>query len=481
MRLQTRIRLATLSIAVLPLCILASFLYLGHHHDVTSSTLAHLVSIASVQRGRVTLHLEQERERLALIASRTQLRRSLASFLHSPNDADQQRMGRILQDACDSIDDLEQITAYDLQGRPVAASDPRLLTRPYPEPELLARARLEAAVDIIHLDEAGEPRAWLTGPLLLQGQTLGVLLVRARLDALFEAIGDRSGLGETGETILLRGDPEQQAQFLAPTRFRPGAVLQPLRSRSPEGERLCSIEPGESLERCVDYRCTEVFASSVAIPGTDWQLIVKMDRSEALAGLGRDALFTLGALALLTFGAFLVSSQLARALTLPIQRLRGATRKIAHGDFTRRLDIRRPDELGELAADFDRMTTRLAESREQLQAKIAELDEEVQRRIEAECAAEDLIEDLRHALADIKRLEGIIPICSSCKKIRDDQGYWEQLEVFFTEHSDARFSHGLCPECFEAALRELDEEDARRAREARQAGKSVKPRRPPKP
>ena len=55
--------------------------------------------------------------------------------------------------------------------------------------------------------------------------------------------------------------------------------------------------------------------------------------------------------------------------------------------------------------------------------------------------------ELKEALAQIKTLSGIIPICASCKKIRDDQGYWNQLEVYIRDHSDAEFSHSYCPEC----------------------------------
>jgi PAS domain S-box-containing protein len=58
-----------------------------------------------------------------------------------------------------------------------------------------------------------------------------------------------------------------------------------------------------------------------------------------------------------------------------------------------------------------------------------------------------LIHDLQDALAKIRRLRGLLPICSSCKKIRDDKGYWNQLETYILEHSEAEFTHGLCPDC----------------------------------
>ena len=67
------------------------------------------------------------------------------------------------------------------------------------------------------------------------------------------------------------------------------------------------------------------------------------------------------------------------------------------------------------------------------------------RRIETEHEA--LIGELQHALAEVKRLGGLLPICASCKKIRTDEGYWEQVEVYIAERSDAQFSHGYCPDC----------------------------------
>lgn len=60
---------------------------------------------------------------------------------------------------------------------------------------------------------------------------------------------------------------------------------------------------------------------------------------------------------------------------------------------------------------------------------------------------ERLIGELQEALSKVKLLSGFLPICASCKKIRDDKGYWNQIETYIHEHSEAEFSHGLCPEC----------------------------------
>ncbi len=58
-----------------------------------------------------------------------------------------------------------------------------------------------------------------------------------------------------------------------------------------------------------------------------------------------------------------------------------------------------------------------------------------------------LLDELQTALANVKRLSGLVPICSSCKKIRDDKGYWNQLESYLQENLQLNFTHGICPEC----------------------------------
>lgn len=68
-------------------------------------------------------------------------------------------------------------------------------------------------------------------------------------------------------------------------------------------------------------------------------------------------------------------------------------------------------------------------------------------------ALSEHILDLDQALSRVKQLEGIIPICMYCKKIRDDKNSWQQLEKYITEHSEAMFSHGMCPDCFEEQMK----------------------------
>jgi DNA-binding response OmpR family regulator len=70
------------------------------------------------------------------------------------------------------------------------------------------------------------------------------------------------------------------------------------------------------------------------------------------------------------------------------------------------------------------------------------------------------VSELEDALANVKQLQGMLPICSYCKKIRHDGDCWEQLERYISRHSEARFSHGICPDCLEAVLKTIPQSPA---------------------
>ena len=82
----------------------------------------------------------------------------------------------------------------------------------------------------------------------------------------------------------------------------------------------------------------------------------------------------------------------------------------------------------------------------------------ISKRKQAEKEREKLITELKDAVNKIKTLRGLLPICSNCKKIRDDKGYWKQIESYISDHSEAEFTHGICPKCAKKFYPELFQE-----------------------
>ncbi|MFO7606381.1 MAG: HAMP domain-containing protein [Desulfurivibrionaceae bacterium] len=132
-----------------------------------------------------------------------------------------------------------------------------------------------------------------------------------------------------------------------------------------------------------------------------------------------------GAMAVLLAGAAMAILA-SRLITNPLEELARAAGRVAAGDLDYRVPVRSGDEIGRLKAVFNDM---------------------VEKRQQREQERELLIGDLQAAIAEVKVLSGMLPICASCKNIRDDQGYWKQIESYIQEHSEAEFTHGLCPEC----------------------------------
>ncbi|MFH2006574.1 MAG: PAS domain S-box protein [bacterium] len=129
-------------------------------------------------------------------------------------------------------------------------------------------------------------------------------------------------------------------------------------------------------------------------------------------------------------------------------------REIAFGNYQRRMEgeaaparlvFRAHHRSGDLIWIEEYVTRIQLQGEPAIMAAVVDVTE----RKLAEQERERLIEDLQRALSEIKTLQGIIPICGHCKSVRDDQGYWTQVELYLRERADVEFSHGLCPTCVE--------------------------------
>lgn len=193
------------------------------------------------------------------------------------------------------------------------------------------------------------------------------------------------------------------------------------------------------------------------------------------ANLFRQAGILLAVILLSLLAVYALSSGLQKAITGPISDL-VLTMKTVSGkkDYSARAAVQSKDELGALAEGFNEMLIQIQRRDSELEAHRKNLEElvesrtgelktaneQLQRELTVRKLAgeerEKLINELKKAFANIKTLSAMLPICASCKKIRDDKGYWKQVEVYITEHTDTLFSHGMCPECEKKAYAELE-------------------------
>lgn len=200
----------------------------------------------------------------------------------------------------------------------------------------------------------------------------------------------------------------------------------------------------EGSGETVNSRGVKQLLSFKGLRTVDWILGCVFPRDEAYETIYRLRNYLIIASILVV----VLSIVLIWFLTARITRnLKGLTRQVAlirEGTTASfKVDTYGTDEVGILAATFNELLARLAVKEDDLvsQRNLLELQ----------------TVELQEALDKVKVLGGIIPICAWCKKIRNDSGYWDQLEHYISEHSDADFSHSVCPECFEIQKKEIEE------------------------
>ena len=148
----------------------------------------------------------------------------------------------------------------------------------------------------------------------------------------------------------------------------------------------------------------------------------------------------------------LVSLGLGKLIAGPIVALSTKAQAIGDGRLDTRARVLSNDETGSLAKSLNQM----AENLQDTMTSRDNLRHEIKQRKKTEEALEFTIQELKEALEKVKVLSGLLPICSYCKKIKDDQGYWNQIEVYIRDHSEAEFSHGICKDCAKEHFPDFD-------------------------
>jgi HAMP domain-containing protein len=150
-------------------------------------------------------------------------------------------------------------------------------------------------------------------------------------------------------------------------------------------------------------------------------------------------------------------------LTNNVLKLISVAERFSAGDLTARTDLRGKDEFSEVGRAFDQMAGKierdsiaLRENEEKLKRINKQLREEITERKQAEDERNKVIAQLKDAILKIKTLTGLLPICAACKKIRNDKGAWEQIETYIRDHSEANFSHSICPDCMKKLYPDFD-------------------------
>lgn len=195
---------------------------------------------------------------------------------------------------------------------------------------------------------------------------------------------------------------------------------------------LCHSTPDHAPKGLVDiYGPTRSFSRE---PGEVISAVsIRIPMADAYAESDRFTRNLSGLLIFVLFAIHLAQFFLNRSLIMkPLQIIRAKARLIAKDEthLGEKIELATSKEFQDVATAFNTMSESLRHQRDHLEERV-----------------ENRTRELSEALGKVKTLKGLLPICAACKKIRDDRGYWTQIESYLYKHSDAEFSHGICPDC----------------------------------
>ena len=160
--------------------------------------------------------------------------------------------------------------------------------------------------------------------------------------------------------------------------------------------------------------------------------------------------------------SMILARRISSSVTSHLRALGAVAQRVAEsGSLDSHAEVAGPDDVRALASSFNAMIDRVRSSKEDLERRVAERTEELsvanEELLRLNHEKELAIDRLREALDKISTLRGLLPICAACKKIRDDKGYWNQIEIYISKHTEAEFSHGICPDCAKELYGEFGE------------------------
>ena len=362
MDLRTKLVFALVTVSLVSMLALGAFAYRTADESLTEKTRRQLNSLAETKKENLQKIIVGWQDRVALIASRTQLRLSLSDY-NDARDTDQRdRIRRILTDARRSSQIVQSLAVYDADGHFVAGSDGA------PEHEFLDLevTRLPGAGEVIGFERIffsaeDELRASFVTSLILEERPVGALHVLLSAQELVDMTQDSTGLGETGETMIVMRDSAGVMRVLHPVRHlatgRPGRAQ--VGGRDDPAARAFRGEPGPFVEGLVDYRGEPVWAATRYLPEVELGVIVKFDAEEERESIRdfRRQLTRFG-FSLAAF-AILLGTLLGLRIANPVRDLAEVANRIRLGELDARAKVTREDELGLLARTFNQMAEEL--------------------------------------------------------------------------------------------------------------------------
>ncbi|MBU1911641.1 PAS domain S-box protein [Patescibacteria group bacterium] len=366
--------------------------------------LSQLSSIVAAKEDLVEHVLRNDRARVALLATRTEVKEVIQG------NNTRTILNELIERMREEHVPVLGVAVFDLSGQEVSGAGLSARSKP-PEQE--------STILYAITDDFGWQEYEIFSPVYLEGKHIGVIGVRYDARPLLDTLLSVASVGETGEVLL--GAEQDGKLVILHHRFQPDGgktlLLGDIDEQYSYGSPLAKAVKGEeSLQRSEDYSGQDVYAAYRTLPSLGWGLVVKINRYEALAGTVRLAWFMAILGIVLIFGAGLIAVILAKYLTDPIMRLSRKMQKLGPENWGFRRSVYTGDEVEFLDQVATDMASRLKEIYGHLEEKVAERTQELKAQYAKDRA---ILESIQHGIITVGKTGVILSVNPAASLLLD--------------------------------------------------------------
>ena len=375
LKIRTKIMLPTILTVLIVLLSSSVYSYFFNIKTIKTAVNAYLETTAYSRAHHVETVLKIYEERAKLLTSKIWLRKHLKSYYETGEELYMINVEEILEDLQLGNPNFLHISIINPGGEVIISTDKSSLGKDLSNKDFFISGKKDYTVSQFHKPEYDGSRLHISGPLIQDGEFLGVVSVGSDGKTLESAVTEYTGLGETGEIYLIN----KEGYMITPSRFGGDTFLETkidtLQANLCIEEHVVGeLETGmkETPQIYFDYRGKKVLGTHAYIPKMDWCLIVETHKSEALSST-RDLLrFSIIRILIVLFIFSIVTYILAKTISRPIIALHHGTEMIQKGDLNYKVGTDTKDEIGQLSRSFDKMTVAIKESRTNIDKKVKE-------------------------------------------------------------------------------------------------------------
>lgn len=363
MDIRTKLAFALVFVALVSMAILGTFAYTATASLLQQMSMRQLNSLAESKARGLQRVQEGWRDQLKLIKSRQDLRSQLRQYLQTGDKSALAAVNRIVESAVTAVGDVDSIRILDLQGKQVAGYG----KAPQVASPIIPKDVGKIVYNKTVINAGGHPAVVFTALLAIAGKPAGVIEAVFNTKKLLSITDNYTGLGKTGEAMVMMKSSPHTVQMLNPLRHGKSDKLVRMSLSSASAAVRQALSPGVTAKRSlssVDYRGAHVWAVTRFLPVLRWGLIVKVDKAEERASAEKlkHRLFDI-ALSLSAF-AIIGGTALGFYLARPIHDLAVVVKRIRHGETRLRADASGDDEIAYLAESLNELMDHLQDQSE---------------------------------------------------------------------------------------------------------------------